>query len=824
MPCTTRHLPVLLLGLLITAWLLPVTLGQHRPADPENSTVTLPLMSFYGQSLQRGQLPLWNDRLDFGTPALADGRIGVLYPPHLVLYRLFAPVTAFRMNLVLHYFLAAWFAYLCGRGFGLGRSAAGLAGVVFVGQGFFTIHLAQQWSFTAGCWLPLAVLAGWRWMISRERSWLLALPLILSIQALAGHFQVAFFTLVSVLVVTAVAVCVVPEGRRVGLRRSGGLVLALAGTVCLVAVQWLPTLELLRQADWRGRGIEYLGSFAVPPALAVQYVAPTLTSLHPWWQQLLAAPWHSDAGECLNYVGLIPFSLALATLVYCRREPAVICCGVLWLVSFLLSLGPHLSTVIFEQLIRLPGFGMFTSPARWSIVSGLALGLLAGRGLDAVDGVRLRRSWRWFVAGSVLAILVATWSIRLAAQKSGRFHRTADASIRQELISHGIPSNRVRLDTPADAFADMIGGELVFPLANLGCLLVVLCIPSLTNQSTRRIVLLLGWSVLDLSVSGSLLRRAWWEPVDPATRKSVVLGRLAEEDRARIIGAQSATPLQLGHAAITLQRLPDMHRYWADAGHPPYPWARSATNLPVLWRWNDIPSRISYSQLFEEDHYEFIRLAGIRFYVEGPVSASPPETLPFHSLLRQPDPWLSRHAFGSGFASNPSSLEWTIWELPTAEVHRAWFFPLEDPPLPATDPRDFRQVPPARRGMLDSAQAADLVADSGSSVELTGRAERPGVLVLADSHYPGWEAVLTQSGKSRPVPIQSAFGGWRAVEIPSAGEYRIAFHFRPRSFRRGLRISLLSLVAWGMVCFLFLANRQRRSTDAGSAGKGSRAG
>src|SRR5207247_1035106 len=206
----------------------------------------LPLMSYYHRALAAGRIPLWNELWGFGFPVLAESQTGVFYPPHLVLFGLFETELAYSLNIVLHFVLACWFAYICGRAFGLKQAGATLTGLVFTGNGFFIIHFAHQWSYTAGCWLPLAVALAWR-AIQREerretedgrregpggvahqadsdaqrrarnaqsnpaphplgtqlmRRRLLAalgLALVLAVQMLAGHFQIAFYTQVVVL-------------------------------------------------------------------------------------------------------------------------------------------------------------------------------------------------------------------------------------------------------------------------------------------------------------------------------------------------------------------------------------------------------------------------------------------------------------------------------------------------------------------------------------------------------------------------------------------------------------------------------------------------
>ena len=66
----------------------------------------------------------------------------------------------------------------------------------------------------------------------------------------------------------------------------------------------------------------------------------------------------------------------------------------------------------------------------------------------------------------------------------------------------------------------------------------------------------------------------------------------------------------------------------------------------------------------------------------------------------------------------------------------------------------------------------------------------PGWLVVADAWYPGWEARVNGS----VAPVLKANGVFRAVPI-SAGDVEVIMRYRPGSFRAGLWVSALSLLA-----------------------------
>ena len=83
-------------------------------------------------------------------------------------------------------------------------------------------------------------------------------------------------------------------------------------------------------------------------------------------------------------------------------------------------------------------------------------------------------------------------------------------------------------------------------------------------------------------------------------------------------------------------------------------------------------------------------------------------------------------------------------------------------------------------------------------VVLDVKLESPGLVILADIFYPGWE--LTIDGK--PAPIYRVNGVMRGALVPT-GRYRLVYTYAPASFHAGLRVSAVALgviFILGLVC------------------------
>lgn len=86
------------------------------------------------------------------------------------------------------------------------------------------------------------------------------------------------------------------------------------------------------------------------------------------------------------------------------------------------------------------------------------------------------------------------------------------------------------------------------------------------------------------------------------------------------------------------------------------------------------------------------------------------------------------------------------------------------------------------------------------TVEVT--AHQPCVLVLADTYFPGWKASLDGA----PTDMFPVYYAFRGVIVP-AGEHVIRFWYDPLIFRIGTGLSVVTLLAGGLVALIILLRR-----------------
>jgi uncharacterized membrane protein YfhO len=89
---------------------------------------------------------------------------------------------------------------------------------------------------------------------------------------------------------------------------------------------------------------------------------------------------------------------------------------------------------------------------------------------------------------------------------------------------------------------------------------------------------------------------------------------------------------------------------------------------------------------------------------------------------------------------------------------------------------------------------------AADTVTIDADLDRPGLLVLGDAFYPGWQA----SVDGRETKIYPANYVMRSVILPT-GKHRVVFRYAPASFRIGAMITLVTLVlvaaivGWGLL-------------------------
>jgi uncharacterized membrane protein YfhO len=95
-------------------------------------------------------------------------------------------------------------------------------------------------------------------------------------------------------------------------------------------------------------------------------------------------------------------------------------------------------------------------------------------------------------------------------------------------------------------------------------------------------------------------------------------------------------------------------------------------------------------------------------------------------------------------------------------------------------------------GARDGSEPVKVIQNRDATrVELEVRLDSPGLVILADVNYPGWQLQLDD----KPAEILRTNRAMRGAIVP-AGTHRLVYTYRPASMIIGMVISGLALLAW----------------------------
>jgi hypothetical protein len=698
----------------------------------------LPFRSFYEKELGAGRLPHWAPDLGTGLPLLAEGQVGALYPPHLVLHLLLPLAVAFNLSILVSIVLAGSFAAMCARELGARPCPSVLAALVYAFCGFFAVHVKHPNFLCAAAYAPLIVLLIVRIWRGGGFGTTALLAVAISMTFLAGAPQIAYMNLL----MGGLTALVLMFSKR-WLRAPLAFTAATALSLLLAAPQLLPSNEFRRLGP-RKEGLDLTQAtfWNMAPSYLVTFVAPfsrgdpgkleERPAFHPKTGEPLV---NKKTGEQIRgvygfeqdpehpilfwemtaYAGILPLLLAAAAVGLGFRRRLVLLPAFALFLAIVLALGKigGLYVFLFEFL---PGFDLFRMASRFLLYADLALALLAALGLTLLLDRFPRIRPAPAVAG--LAAAVAFLDLLLVfgdhnpmrpAKEWLEPPETAKLMIEREK-DRGAPFRYVTADPDRwvfkNAWRRALGwkGDLapyevprktIDP--NMG-MLFGLAEPSLYTPVP------LPW-VLDVL---TILHR----PRDPKT------------------GTPSGVNLPIG-------RLLNV-RYYID---------------PFGWTPRDMPLVAEF--------------AGTQLYLEELLVPLGP---PFRIRVREDEFALPRAFLVKGVrAARPP------------DARRLLLDPRHDPRqvLLLTGDESEALPPAAPGGAVGS--PVEFLEYGSQTVRLRVNAPVDAWLFLGDTWYPGWEA--TVSGEPATVRRANLFG--RAVRVP-AGRHEVTFTFVPTAFRTGL--------------------------------------
>ncbi|MFQ6099753.1 MAG: oligosaccharide flippase family protein [Anaerolineae bacterium] len=403
---------------------------------------------FILEAIHNRELPLWDPYIFAGHPFLANGQHSALYPLSIVFYVL--PLwRAYGVFAWLQLGLAGIFAYLFARVLGIRRLGGLIAGITFQFSGFMLVSsVPHPMLIAAASWLPfilamVELIVQQRPALGRRPAalpWVLLGALGLGCQMLAGHGENTYFALLVTGAYALWRLITQPTnkptnqlsnknrlaswlvGRLVGCRRPASwLIVMLALGLALGAVQFVPFLEVNAGSFRSGEAaasLEQVLGWAYPKRRLITFAIPNFfgNPVHHGYFDLFNWQWAPaltfDNGQYIDwgmknyveggaYLGLLPLFLAVIAVLINQRTNKRTRKLAGWLVSWfrhphipfftllaLFSLGCIFGTPVYALVYVLPGLEQSHSPFRWVFPLTVAVAVLAGFGVEAVQKSR----------------------------------------------------------------------------------------------------------------------------------------------------------------------------------------------------------------------------------------------------------------------------------------------------------------------------------------------------------------------------------------------------------------------------------------------------
>jgi hypothetical protein len=277
--------------------------------DAVNSSYSA--QKYFADSVREGHLPQWTPFLFSGFPFLADPQTGAWYPLHWPFFLVGITPRAIEWELALHVFLALAGTYLFAQKLIGNSMAAVIAAVFYAGGGFFAANSVHVGIFETAALLPWLLWSGLR---AFEGASMFVPGAIGGLILLLGQFQMAVYCFFALLFLAA--------ARRVPWKRAASVLTVAAGIAFLLgAIQMLPALELLRQADRAaasgGLKLAALATLAIPDfygAVSGNYSGPPDVTQFYFYAGILLVP--LAIGGIVKKRSIVALALIVPALLY----------------------------------------------------------------------------------------------------------------------------------------------------------------------------------------------------------------------------------------------------------------------------------------------------------------------------------------------------------------------------------------------------------------------------------------------------------------------------------------------------------------------------
>ena len=739
-----------------------------------------PIRFSLAQSLRAGELPLWDRHMGMGFPLLAGFQSGPFYPPHFV-FLFVSFFDAIRVLFVFHYLVSAFGAYALSRRWGYQPYLSAIAAFLFTFGGIIVSLTNVLNHFQTAVWLPWLILAGERSIRSYSGKDLLMLSGVALIQFLAGSPELYAISL-GLLYISMVAGA--EESKAAAYLKPFSLIILINILVAGVSmVQLLPTLELFFQSR-RPTNIPYneATAWSLRPMSLINFFVLDKEVDRSLFNGVRLFFGRDIPFFVSLYIGQVCVFGLCSWFYYARRKNKHAVAALI-LVGLVIALGRH--APIYSFLVTYaPFFNLFRFPEKFVFVVYPVVILITTEGLSAF--IKSRNGGHripLLIFGSI-SLLIGSLYVLCRFQPNYFIDFLRWSSLAPtELILDILPRWLFSLERQVLLLGAMF-------------LLLLLYKEEKVSFSIFRI-LIVALVLIDLTSAHRQFQ--FLVRPDLVTDKSKIISRTGSQSYRLFSGLPSLHP-----SVFTMR-----DRSFPEVAEAV--WSSLVPNIGVFYNVDylqeiDALSRTPYDVFLKtaknlppEKFYPLLGALNVKY-----ISSFSP--------LPDGDMNLARH-----FPEYPLwlyELEQAVprvYVVPAAEHETDHGKTLER--LASKDFDRFAKVildqPIALADEAGFQAEARILEYKNHLVNIQASLDSPGILVFADSFYPGWNAYV--NGRQEKIYRANLF--FRGVSLP-AGTHIVQFRYEPRSFAIGRAISIITLLFIVAISILLYLRKRRQNLTA----------
>ncbi len=746
---TAACLLLLLASTIAFFWKIAFTNEYTLLAQHDNAVQAYPWLQFAARAVHRGDFPVWDPYTWSGHSFIGEMQPGLFYPLNLLLFCFpldehgVLPATTIEAFLILEHFLAACFMFFLARRLGISRYGAVAAGLTFALSGFLgRMSVGILGLFHSAIWLPLVVHlylnAAEDERLSGRACYAMLAGLFLGVSILGGHHNAPLFILV---VLAVLSLFLIFSKDKQSTRKQRASRLATAFLISVVAAFAFSAIQLLPTAEFSGRALRWAEA-EIRPGQTIPFEIHARNSFQPrdWVALLLPNLYFSR--EINVYLGILPLLLAIYALVHFRNSRPIRFCALLMSLALLYSLGRF--SFLYGLLYALAPFvEKAREPVRGLYLVHFSMALLAGFGADLAFGPmrpRAKDAFRKFLRAAGWAAVFV-----LAVVFSGFV-------VKEWVLKNAEP-------------ADSYPATAAFLLAVCVGLLYARRYRGIPRSWLRPLAILL--LLFDFSVFNT------WG----------FLPKSGFDGKGNFDPEQYYRPNEM---LRFLTSQPDYFRVDIRDGSLP----------PAVGDVHGLQTVLGYGAAVYLDYWDFL-------WSDYAALGRPLDLLNVRYIVSRQELGGLKAVEGGEIKlyERPHALPraWIVHKVETIEDNKAQIRRINEPSF---DPRNSAVTNAALEIALPGNAASPLDQALITSYEpniiaLEAATTGPGLLVLSEVNYPGWEAFVD----GKPTRIYRADGILRAVAL-SGGHHNVVFRYRPRSVLIGLwllvvgSVSLIGVAVW----------------------------